>query len=163
MDITLCLIIFLVLVVLGVPVAYIFFFVGGLYLMTNGRQPRRGRAEDGYVAELDKHGRYPHVYLRRHLHEPSEPNRCNIRRHHGHPPSVRCAALSRRPMSSPPSCSPACPAPPGRHRRPRQDRDQGPGPGGLQPAGVPRPDPRQLDARPPLPAVCPADALRPVR
>ena len=36
MDITLCLIIFLVLVVLGVPVAYIFFFVGGLYLMTNG-------------------------------------------------------------------------------------------------------------------------------
>ena len=36
MDIAMCLIIFLILIVLGVPVAYIFFFVGGLYLVTNG-------------------------------------------------------------------------------------------------------------------------------
>ena len=36
MDITLIVILFLALLVTGVPVGYIFYFVGGLYLMTNG-------------------------------------------------------------------------------------------------------------------------------
>lgn len=36
MDITLIVILFLALLVTGVPVGYIFYFVGGLYLVTNG-------------------------------------------------------------------------------------------------------------------------------
>lgn len=73
MDITLIVILFLALLVTGVPVGYIFYFVGGLYLVTNGVNlgavvQRMGSSMNSIsaVAGAD-------VHFRRHVHEPPEP------------------------------------------------------------------------------------------